>query len=179
MRTILVNSAKIINETTGTERNIANIMYTTAFCNLIRNGTLYKREMGIDGLPKLTITLGNTEYQCQEYLIEKLLNNNYVINPYEDTTKDYLELDKLPTPDFITLTAQGEKEKNNKKKKNENDTEPEDNASENESIEITISEDKQIEALLERADNYRLETVLNIALAIVCGVFAIAVMTFL
>lgn len=179
MRTILVNSANIINETVGAERNVANLIYATAFCNLIRNGTLYKREMGIDGLPRLTITLGNTEFQCYEHLVEKLLNGNYAINPYEDTIIQY-EIDELPKPEFIDITSQNNKNTKDKraKIKKENEETIKDTKEKEEPIEITISEEKQIEALIEQTDIYRTETVMNIALAVVCAVFAIGVMVF-
>ena len=183
MRTILVNSAKLVNESTENEKCITNIMYATAFCNLIRTGTLYKRENGIDGLPKLVITLGNTEYKCSEYLVEKLLNDNYTLNPYEDTTVNYLGLDELPTPEYIQLRSKMEvkelpsKSKKEKEKEKEKEETPAQEFK-NEPVEITLSDEQQIEALIEQTDNYRLETVLNISLAVVCAIFAMGVFVF-
>ena len=64
LRTILINSAKLINQSTGKEKVVAQYMFATAFCNIIRNGTVYRREDGLDGTPRLVIMLGNTEYKC-------------------------------------------------------------------------------------------------------------------
>ena len=101
LRTILINSANLINQSTGKEKVVAQYMFATAFCNIIRNGTVYRREDGLDGTPRLVIMLGNTEYKCPEYLVEKLINKNFVITPYEDTCQHLDGLDILPKPDFI------------------------------------------------------------------------------
>lgn len=116
LKAILINSAKLINQTTDKEKVIAQYMYVTAFCNLIRNGTIYRREDGIDGLPRLVIMLGNTEYKCPEYLAEKLINRNFPLSPYEDTSLHLDDVDPLPKPNYIDFTElENAKKKKNKK----------------------------------------------------------------
>ena len=157
LRTILINSAKLINQSTGKEKVVAQYMFATAFCNIIRNGTVYRRGDGIDGTPRLVIMLGNTEYKCPEYLVEKLINKNFVITPYEDTSQHLDGLDILPKPDFIDLeelSAQSPKKKNKKteiEKKAPNSDNPENEPKTDDSTKDEISQKVEMELEKEKA----------------------------
>lgn len=66
-------------------------IFQNAFCADIRAGKLHKRTASMDGYPSLVISIDNTDYTCNEDVLDKILgeNDKTIISPYED---DYTEI---------------------------------------------------------------------------------------
>lgn len=90
-----------------------NGIYYTAFAGLLRSGVLCSRSSGIDGMPVITVNLGNRDYSVRESVLKTILGveADYIIKPWEDTcdkesfisstSKDH----DIPTPSLSSYDA--------------------------------------------------------------------------
>ncbi len=64
-----------------------NGLYYTSFAGLLRSGVLCSRNAGEDGMPVITVNLGNRNYSVREYVLKSILGAEaeYIIKPWEDT----------------------------------------------------------------------------------------------
>ena len=71
-------------------------IYYNAFAGALREipSILYERRMDVDGYPKYIITIDETQYACRDAALRDILKEDfekYAGNPYEDTSRSYVQ----------------------------------------------------------------------------------------
>ena len=163
MQELLKLSSELIKQNlSGQEKELANTLYATALLTAIRNGDIYKRYIMEDGLPGIAVFSGGVEYHCSEYLLKKLSHDSINFTPYEDNSGHFDELLSLFGKYQATETPENKDDKKETKTLQVNITIPQKERTETEVIEIepeiTISEEDQMEYMLDETEYYKTGT---------------------
>lgn len=180
---LVFNTVNLLDITKDNEKSAANVLYATAFLSYIRAGNLYRREYDENGMPILIVTINEKDYKCNEYILKNLAGNSYGFHPYEDTTKRFDIINPISTG-YNILSSESEK---NKKEKEDKDAERKRKqeekearlAKENEVPEITVTEEEQMQYIMEETEYYKVGSGLNAVLAIACVVASLVTFLFL